>query len=160
MGIFLVVISFIANILGIVGFFLTVMTYLKMKKLKSSDDRVSFRLKKDDVLKGFSNNLEIIKGYSINGDIKFTDLQPIIQAMEDVLASVKSLVKFDIWTATAKKSFLNLIGTDIQIKKMKAVAHSNPEDSYTDYSSEEISTVFNNFSDQLNEIIHIVENQT
>lgn len=154
------VFSFIADIFGIIGFALTAKTYSRLKKLKSSDDRVSFRLKKDGVLEAFSNNLAIIKGYDINADIKFTDLQPIIQAMEDVLASVKSLEKFDIWAATAKRSFSKMNEKGIQIRKMKAGAHTNPEDSYTDYTPEEISKVFNDFSEQLEKIIHIVESQT
>lgn len=152
--------SFLADLSGILGLFLTAKTYSKMKKLKSSDDRVSFRLKKDDVLKGFCNNLEIIKGYSTTTNIKFTDLQPIIQAMEDVLASIKSLEQHDIWVATARKSFSDIIETDIQIKKMKAEAHTDPQELYTGYTPEEISTFFNDFSVQLEEIIHIVENQT
>lgn len=154
------VFSFIADIVGIIGFALTAKTYSRMKKLKSSDDRVSFRLKKEEVLQAFNDNLGIIKGYNINANIKYADLQPIIQAMENVLVSVKSLDKFDIWAATAKSSFKNMNEKGIQIRKMKAGAHTNPEDSYTDYTPEEISKVFNDFSEQLEKIIQIVEGQT
>lgn len=149
--------AILADLFGIVGFFLTILTYLNTKKLKSSDDRVSFRLKKEEILSDFQKNLHIIRGYKSRNDIKCKDLQPIIQAIEEVIASVKSLNQYKIWDAAAKVIFSDLTTTDIQIRKIKAAAQANPGERYTGHTPEDISAVFNTIGDQLEKIIHIVE---
>lgn len=111
------VISHIADILGLIGFCVTIRTYMNTKKLKKSDDRVSFRLEKDNIVLNLQKSIDTIADGLSN--IEKLDLPGCIHATEEFVTSVKHLVKFSIWNNTAKETFSKLLKSETQVEKMK-----------------------------------------
>lgn len=147
--------SLIADILGIGGFFLSILTYKNTQKLKSSDDRVSFRIEKDQVLSELNNNLKAIQEYNVQKP----ELAPVLNAMEEALVSIKRLSQYRIWDTTAKEAFTNFIEYEIQMKKLKAAAHTAPGASSPSNFLPEVGRALGDFCFHLQEIIQIVTKQ-
>lgn len=144
------VLSPISDIVGIIGLFLSILTYKNTKKIKSSDDRVSFRMEKDAVLSEFKKNLDTIEKY-INDK---TELAPCLEAMENTLTSIDRLSQYYIWDAEAKKNFSAFSRYKMQIKQIKAL--NQP---YTSRNLTDITQVTIKFISHLENIMSTVEKQ-
>lgn len=146
------ILSPIADVLGIIGFFLAILTYKNTQKIKSSDARISFREEKDTILSGFTEKLNIVKEYTnINNDIELT---PCLQAMKDVLDSVNKLNQYCVWNAEAKRAFSAFSRHEAQVKQIDTL--SKP---YTEQNLTGITKVIKEFISHLEKTITIVEKQ-
>lgn len=146
------ILSPIADVLGIIGFFLAILTYKNTQKIKSSDAWISFRVEKDTILSGFKEKLNIVKEYTnINNDIELT---PCLQAMKDVLASVNKLNQYCVWNAEAKRAFSAFSRHEAQVKQIDTL--SKP---YTEQNLTGITKVIKEFISHLENTITIVEKQ-
>lgn len=155
--------SVLADFLGIVGFALTILTYLNTRKIKSNDAWVSFQLEKKKNLGILRNALGIIQECSDVSDVKGEQISSAVQATETVISLVDRIRHYPIWDDNSSAVFLRLMTSKTQIDKIKATQENDLgsiSPLLINNDIDDILPALKNFASIAEEVIHIVENKS
>lgn len=163
MGFFRDIISIGADILGVVGFILTFLTYLNTKKIKTNEGWVSFYREKEEDLDILRHNLDTVYMYIKESNITKEEILSAVQAMEASVSVVQRISQYPIWKGEANEIFSKMIRFQTQIGKIKA-AQKNSSEGMTPVSISNIEKdtplIFKNFTSIAEKVIQITEDNS